>query len=205
MNFVVHLDYRTELGPARDQGARPTCVAHASTTLTNMPVDRNCRCHPSTCTTSRLQTTTPRTASTSPRSPAPSSTRDNRPRPIARIERTSRRPNGRLPRTSSLYRRSSTSGAPNPAGVEALLNAGRLPVLGIATTSAFYDPTPPWVMSHADPIVGFHARRGRRCRNGLRVAWFPHPEQLGNRLGGTPVTRGSMTRLSSGICKRCWC
>ena len=37
------------------------------------------------------------------------------------------------------------------------MDAGRLPVLGIATTNAFYDPTPPWVISHSGPIVGFHA------------------------------------------------
>ena len=32
MNFDIHLDYRSSLGPVRDQRARPTCLAHASTT-----------------------------------------------------------------------------------------------------------------------------------------------------------------------------
>ena len=37
------------------------------------------------------------------------------------------------------------------------LDAGHLPVLGIATTNAFHDPTPPWVISHSGSIVGLHA------------------------------------------------
>lgn len=32
MNVAIRHDYRPLLGPVRDQGARPTCLAHASTT-----------------------------------------------------------------------------------------------------------------------------------------------------------------------------
>ena len=32
MNVTIRLDYRPRLGPVRDQGFRPTCLAHASTT-----------------------------------------------------------------------------------------------------------------------------------------------------------------------------
>ena len=32
MNVTIRHDYRPLLGPVRDQGARPTCLAHASTT-----------------------------------------------------------------------------------------------------------------------------------------------------------------------------
>lgn len=31
MNVTIRHDYRPLLGPVRDQGARPTCLAHAST------------------------------------------------------------------------------------------------------------------------------------------------------------------------------
>lgn len=32
MNVTIRIDYRPRLGPVRDQGGRPTCLAHASTT-----------------------------------------------------------------------------------------------------------------------------------------------------------------------------
>lgn len=157
MNFVVHLDYRTELGPARDQGARPTCVAHASTTahehargskLPLSPEYLHYFASPNDDSEDGVDFPEVSRALFDPGQPAETDCpyRTNEPPP-----------EWAPPSNVSLYRRSSTSGAPNPAGVEALLNAGRLPVLGIATTSAFYDPTPPWVMSHAGPIVGFHA------------------------------------------------
>ena len=122
-----------------------------------MHVGHNCRCHPSTCTTSLPQTRAQKPVSTSQRSPAPSSTPDNRAKPIARTNRLTRRRGGHLPRLSRCIDDGARSPDRNPDEVETLLDAGRLPVLGIATTSGFYDPTPPWVISPLGSVVGFHA------------------------------------------------
>ena len=57
----------------------------------------------------------------------------------------------------TVYRRRSTSTQQGPDDVEALLNAGHVPVLGISTTDAFFAPAPPWIISPAGPIRGLHA------------------------------------------------
>ena len=182
MNFAIHLDYRTELGPARDQGARPTCVAHASTTahehargskLALSPEYLHYFASPNDGPDHGVDFPELSRALFDPGQPAETDC----------SYRTDDPPPGWAPPSNlSLYRRRSTSGDPHPDGVEALLNAGRLPVLGIATTNAFYNPTPPWVISHAGPIVGFHAvvavglgtasaSRGFLIRNSWGTAW----------------------------------
>ena len=157
MNFTISLDYRSSLGPVRDQCARPTCLAHASTTaheharastLPLSPEYLHYFASGDTDTEEGVDIPACSRALLDPGQPAetdcPYLTHD----PPAEWT---------PPTDVTLHRRASTSGDPNPAEVQALLNAGRLPVLGIATTTAFHDPTPPWVISHSGPIVGFHA------------------------------------------------
>lgn len=61
------------------------------------------------------------------------------------------------PANLPLYRRQSTAPEQGPDEVEALLVAGHAPVLGIATTDAFYSPAPPLVISSTGPVRGLHA------------------------------------------------
>ena len=157
MNLAIRLDYRSALGPVRDQGARPTCLAHASTTAhehargSTLPLspeylhyfastDKNPEEGVDFPEVSRalFDPGQPREADCPYQPNDPS-------------------PGWAPPADLTLYRRQSTSRDRNPDEVEALLDAGRLPVLGIATTSAFYDPTPPWVISPLGSIVGLHA------------------------------------------------
>ena len=82
----------------------------------------------------------------------------------------------------ALFRRRSKSLEAGPDEVQALLVAGYAPVLGIATTDAFYSPTPPPVISSHGPVRGLHAvlavgigqTGGRRCfliRNSWGATW----------------------------------
>lgn len=81
-----------------------------------------------------------------------------------------------------MYRRRSTSPAQSTDEIEALLDAGHVPVLGIATTNAFYAPAPPWVIPSTGPVRGLHAvaavgvgtTHTTRCfliRNSWGAAW----------------------------------
>lgn len=157
MNFDIHLDYRSSLGRVRDQGARPTCLAHASTTahehargssLPLSPEYLHYFASAGTDTEEGADIPACSRALLKPGQPAeadcPYLTHDP--------------PEGWVPPTNvTLHRRQSMPGDPDPAEIQAVLDAGRLPVLGIATTTAFHDPTPPWVISDSGPIVGFHA------------------------------------------------
>ena len=157
MSFGIRLDYRSELGPVRDQGTRPTCLAHASTTAhehaRGSKLALSCEylhyfASGNEGPEEGVDFPEVSRALFDPGQPAetdcPYQTNDPA-------------PGWAPPADLALYRRRATSGNQNPDDVEALLDTGRLPVLGIATTNAFYDPTPPWVISHSGPVVGFHA------------------------------------------------
>ena len=61
------------------------------------------------------------------------------------------------PTDITLYRRRSALALAGPDHVEALLDAGQVPVLGISTTDAFYEPAPPWLITSTGPVRGLHA------------------------------------------------
>ena len=157
MNFAIRLDYRSALGPVRDQGARPTCLAHASTTahehvrgsqLPLSPEYLHYFASTSKGTEAGVDFPEVSRALLDPGQPGETD---------CPYQSNDPPPGWAPPADLTLYRRRSTSRDRNPDEVEALLDAGRLPILGIATTSAFYDPTPPWVISPLGSIVGFHA------------------------------------------------
>ncbi len=157
MSVAIRLDYRPLLGPVRDQGARPTCLAHASTTAHEHARGSRTALSPEYLhyfasgndrSSEGVDVPNVSRALSDPGQPTETDCpyRQNEPPP----EWTP-------PTDVTLYRRQSASQNQNPDEVEALLDAGHVPVLGISTPDAFYDPTPPWVISADGPVRGLHA------------------------------------------------
>ena len=157
MNVTIRLDYRPRLGPVRDQGGRPTCLAHASTTAHEHARGSTTALSPeylhyfaagNDSTHAGVDFSNVSRALLDPGQPTETDCPYHVDEP----------PLAWAPPTDLiLYRRQSTSQEQSPDVVEALLEAGHVPVLGISTTDAFYSPAPPWIMSPTGPIRGLHA------------------------------------------------
>ena len=157
MSVSIRLDLRPQLGPVRDQGARPTCLAHASTTA-----HEHARGSTLALSPEYLHYFAFREDSSSHGVDFPSISRalldPGQPAETDCPYHQNEPPPGWAPPANlSLYRRQSISPEQEPDKVEALLVAGHAPVLGIATTDAFYSPTPSLVISSTGPVRGLHA------------------------------------------------
>ena len=157
MNMTIRLDVRPLLGPVRDQGARSTCLAHASTTAhehargSTMALSPEYLHYFASGDHSSLEGVNFPNVSRALLDPGQPTETDCRYHP-------KEQPLSWTPPTGvTLYRRHSTAPTRSPDAVEALLTAGHAPVLGISTTDDFYAPAPPWVLSPAGPIRGLHA------------------------------------------------
>lgn len=182
MSVAIRLDYRPRLGPVRDQGARPTCLAHASTTA-----HEHARGSTTALSPEYLHYFSSGNDSTHAGVDFPHVSRalfdPGQPIETDCPYCVDEPPLGWTPAADlTLYRRRSTLAQRNPDEVEALLGAGHVPVLGISTTDAFYAPAPPWIMSPTGPIRGLHAvvavgigtthtTRGFLIRNSWGTEW----------------------------------
>ena len=157
MSVAVHLDLRPRLGPVRDQGARPTCLAHATTTAHEHARGSTLALSPEYL---HYFASGGQSSSHGVEFPDISRALQDPGQPIESDcpYRLNDPPPGWSPTTGlRLYRRQSTFSGQAPDDVEALLIAGYAPVLGIATTDAFYAPVPPTVISSTGPVRGLHA------------------------------------------------
>lgn len=157
MNVTIRLDFRPLLGPVRDQGARPTCLAHASTTAHEHARGSTVSLSPeylhyfASSNDSSLEGVDFPGVSRALLDPG-------QPAEMDCPYHQSEPPTTWTPPTGlALYRRRSASPKRSPDEVEALLDAGHAPVLGISTTDAFYAPASPWVIFPAGPVRGLHA------------------------------------------------
>ncbi len=157
MNMTIRLDARPVLGPVRDQGARPTCLAHATTTAhehargSTVPLSAEYLHHFASANDRSHEGVNFPSVSRALSDPGQPTETDCPYHP-------KEHPVSWTPPTGvTLYRRQSTAPRRTPDHVEALLTAGHAPVLGISTTDAFYAPAPPWVLSSTGPIRGLHA------------------------------------------------
>ena len=157
MSVTIRVDYRPRLGPVRDQGARPTCLAHASSAA-----HEHARGSPTPLSPEYLHYFSSGNDSTHAGADFPNVARalldPGQPSetdcPYQLVEpQLAWTP----PLDLTLYRRNSTSAERTPDEIEALLDAGHVPVLGISTTDAFYAPASPWILSPTGPIRGLHA------------------------------------------------
>ena len=157
MSMTIRLDVRPLLGPVRDQGARPTCLPHASTTAHEHARGSTVALSPeylhyfASSNDNSLEGVNFQNVSRALLDPGQPTETDCPYHP-------NEEPVSWTPPTGvTLYRRRSTTLNQSPDEVEALLEAGHAPILGISTTEAFYAPVPPWVLSPTGPVRGLHA------------------------------------------------
>ena len=157
MSVTVRLDLRHLLGPVRDQGARPTCLAHASTTAHERARGSTVALSPeylhyfasgNDSLPAGVDFPNVSRALLEPGQPTETDCPYHQNEPSL---------SWAPPTNVLLYRRHSTSMMPSPDAVESLLNAGHVPVLGISTTDGFYTPAPPWAIAPTGPVRGLHA------------------------------------------------
>ena len=156
MNVNILLDNRSLLCPVRDQGARPTCLSFACTTAHE-------------CALGTLTPLSPEYlhyfAAVGSQSQGVRMTEimhallaPGQPKEVDCPYQLSGVPSGwRPPDNVSLYTRQSSLRESTPQAVEAALNRGCAPVLGISIPDSFYFPASPWIVSPAGQIRGSHA------------------------------------------------
>lgn len=157
MSVTVHIDHRPMLGPVRDQGPRPTCLSHASTTA-----HEHARGSPVALSPEYLHYFASNNESANEGVEFTDVSRalfiPGQPTEIAcPYHENEPSPAWTPPAVVTLYRRHSITADHSPYELETLLQAGHLPVLGISTTEDFYTPTSPWIISPTGPIRGLHA------------------------------------------------
>ena len=181
MSVSIQLDYRSQIGPIRDQGPRPTCLSFAATAAheharsSKMPLSPEYLHYFASAKSKSggIQFPDVAFALEDPGQPAETEC------PYY----SSGPPVGWLPpKRIELYRRTCKSKCPSVEQVSTLLDDGHLPVLGITIPQPFFSPAPPWIISSAGPVLGLHAvvivARGTtgttRCflvRNSWGIGW----------------------------------
>ena len=156
MSVAVHVDLRAALGPIRDQGPRPTCLAFATTAAHEYALDRQAPLSPeylhfhaaspdpeSGVSLEAIQNTLAK-----PGQPAEA----HCPYSLCHPE------SGWLPPDDvPLFCRASKSERPSPSNLAALIAARHVPVLGITVPMTFLPPVAPWVIPAGGPAHGRHA------------------------------------------------
>lgn len=157
MSVAVRLDLRARLGPIRDQGARSTCLAHATTAAHEYARGSTLALSPEYL---HYFACGGQSSSHGVDFPEVSRALQDRGQPAESdcpYHLNDPPPDWSPPKDLGLYRRRSSFSGPAPDEVEALLDAGHAPVLGIATTDAFYAPVLPAVISATGSVLGLHA------------------------------------------------
>ena len=157
MSLAIAFDYRSTLGPIRDQGARPTCLAHAVSTA-----HEHARGNAVPLSPEYLHYFASSGSEHAPGVSVPEMSvtlvEIGQPTEVdCPYHADSLPPNWSPPEGVSLYRRASIEKPPLTAEVETSLTAGRPPVLGISLPTTFHDPVSPWLISPHGTVVGLHA------------------------------------------------
>lgn len=157
MSIAIQLDYRPEFGPVRNQAARPTCLAHAATAAHEHTRGSTVPLSPE-----YLHYFASKGAASSEGVDFPHISHallnPGQPREVAcPYQPDGPPPTWTPPQNLNLYRRNSAMKAPSSDQIDALLNAGHVPVLGITTPKAFFSPEPPWIISPDETVHGLHA------------------------------------------------
>jgi hypothetical protein len=152
----VDVDLRASLIAVRDQGARPTCLAHAASAAHERTRELMDALSPeylhffATGGTPAGGCSMDAIAKTLADKGQPTET--DCPYLITEPATGWRPPTG-----LQVFRRASEDKACDPAEIEAAIRAHQLPVLGMSLPESFFRPQTPWVISATGAIRGLHA------------------------------------------------
>lgn len=156
MSVTIHVDLRAVLGPIRDQGARPTCLAFATTAAHEYALDRQAPLSPEYlhfhAASSDPESGVPLGAIQSALAKPGQPTEADCPYSFCHPE-----PGWQPPENVLLFSRASKVGRPSSSDLAALLAARRVSVLGITVPMTFLAPIAPWVIPAGGPVHGRHA------------------------------------------------
>ena len=156
MSIVIDLDYRTELGAIRDQGARPTCLSVAATTAHEYSRGTTEALSPE-----YLHYFAAGVGSTGGTHIANIVRALNAPGQPAELDcpycTEGRPPDWGPPTGVRLFRRNSELKRATADSVEVQLKGHRVPVLGMEIPESFFSPIAPWIISSVGPVRGLHA------------------------------------------------
>ena len=146
MSITVQIDLQPALGPVRDQGARPTCLSLATTVAHEHARGSGASLAPEYLhyfasgngSSDGVLFPDVARALRHPGQPAEADC----PYCPGGLP-----PGWHPPKGVKLYRRESEPRTPDGNQIAALLDVGRVPVLGISVPRPFYSPIPPWVIS----------------------------------------------------------
>lgn len=155
----VDVDLRSALGSIRDQGPRPTCLAHAVSAAHEHARDATIPLspeylhffaaggHPS--------------SGVSMNEAAKTLKNKGQPEEAHCPYRPAEPPAGwSPPKGLHVFRRASERKSADATQIEQSIRAGRVPVLGISLPQSFFTPRVPWVISSVGAVRGLHAVAG---------------------------------------------
>ena len=156
MKVEIEVDLRPKLGAIRDQGARPTCLAHATTAA-----HEKCRGSTTWLSPEYLHFFATGGISSAVTFAKIADTLKGKGQPVDADcpYLSTDPPSGWKPRTRlTVFRRDSHERTGSSLSeIERLIRGEQVPVLGIALTNGFFMPSPPWNISSDGPLRGFHA------------------------------------------------
>ena len=156
MSVVVEVDYRPNLSVVRDQGARPTCLAFATTAAHEFRRKSKEPLSPEYLHYFASGKGTSMGATIS--EVAEALKEEGQPTEIVCPYWPGGVPKGWTPPVGvDLYRRDSCAHQASVAKLYELLRRGCVPVLGISLPKPFFSPAEPWVLTGEGQCVGMHA------------------------------------------------
>ena len=155
--MTATVDFRPDLGPVRDQGARPTCLAHAVSTAHEQARASTVQLSPEYLHYFASDGTLPHagvrvSAVLDALRERGQPTEEDCPYHLEEPCQDWHPPEGLV-----VHRRESAVLPTLGNEVEMSLTTGCAPVLGITLPDSFHAPVPPWLISPEGAIVGFHA------------------------------------------------
>ena len=156
MSVTIQIDYRSALGPIRDQGPRPTCLSLATTVAHEYVRRSRVTLSPEYLhyfasgrgKSDGVQFSDVARALKDPGQPVEAEC------PYHSVGPPS---DWVPPKEVLLYRRQSESKHAEVEQVSALLKTAHVPILGITLPEPFYLPIAPWIISSSGPIRALHA------------------------------------------------
>ena len=152
----VELDFRSVLLDVRDQGPRPTCLAHAVTAAHEHA--RSSGVHLSPEYLHFFADTANSLSARSIDQIAKALQSEGQAKESDCPYLLADPPSGWKPSSGvPVFKHASEPKMPDPGTIELLIRAGCAPVLGITLPESFFDPHAPWVILSAGKIRGLHA------------------------------------------------
>jgi Papain family cysteine protease len=171
------VDLRSMLRDVRDQGARPTCLAHAITAAHEHARGSSASLSPEYLYF--FASGRHRSAGATMREGAEALKDEGQPDEADCPYHAVDPPSGWMPRAGpQVFRRASRRKIIDRDEVAQTIREGRIPILGIDLPESFFNPQPPWVIAPQGAIRGLHAvagvgvgRHGGRCVILIRNSW----------------------------------